>query len=626
MKYGGSMKGWWGKILRVDLTNDKVWVQEYSPDVAQNFIGGRGLAAKILWDEVKNVDPLGPENKLVFASGPFNGLPTPSGGKMVIAAKSPLTGGYGDGNLGTMATVHLRKAGYDAIVVEGKAKKPVYLYIENDDVAILSAEGLWGKDTFETEKELKKIHGKNVGVLSIGPAGENLVRYAVVISQEGRAAGRPGMGAVMGSKKLKAVVIKGTKEIPVADKKKLQELSREAYEAIQNSPAYPFWKRQGTMAAVEWTNENSALPTKNFSDGSFEFARSIDGYTMEGMKVSQRGCPYCNMPCGNVVLDAEAHESELDYENVALLGSNLGLGKLNEVSVLNRIADEMGMDTISLGDSIAFIMEAKERGLIEEDAPVFGDFKKAKQLALDIAYRRGELGNFGAEGVMRMAQKLNAHDFAMHVKGLEISGYNCFIYPAMALAFGTSSIGAHHKEAWVIAWEIGSAPIEGEKAQKVEYKITYDPEKAAKVIELQRLRGGLFEMLTACRLPWVEVGLSLDYYPKLLEAITGVKYTWDDLYKAADRVYALIRAYWVREFEGNWDRKMDYPPERWFKEGLKSGPHKGQHLEKEKYDTLLSEYYKLRGWDERGIPKKETLKELGLEEVIPELEKVTKLE
>ncbi len=626
MKYGGSMKGWWGKILRVDLTNDKVWVQEYSPDVAQNFIGGRGLAAKILWDEVKNVDPLGPENKLVFASGPFNGLPTPSGGKMVIAAKSPLTGGYGDGNLGTMATVHLRKAGYDAIVVEGKAKKPVYLYIENDDVAILSAEGLWGKDTFETEKELKKIHGKNVGVLSIGPAGENLVRYAVVISQEGRAAGRPGMGAVMGSKKLKAVVIKGTKEIPVADKKKLQELSREAYEAIQNSPAYPFWKRQGTMAAVEWTNENSALPTKNFSDGSFEFARSIDGYTMEGMKVSQRGCPYCNMPCGNVVLDAEGHESELDYENVALLGSNLGLGKLNEVSVLNRIADEMGMDTISLGDSIAFIMEAKERGLIEEDAPVFGDFKKAKQLALDIAYRRGELGNFGAEGVMRMAQKLNAHDFAMHVKGLEISGYNCFIYPAMALAFGTSSIGAHHKEAWVIAWEIGSAPIEGEKAQKVEYKITYDPEKAAKVIELQRLRGGLFEMLTACRLPWVEVGLSLDYYPKLLEAITGVKYTWDDLYKAADRVYALIRAYWVREFEGNWDRKMDYPPERWFKEGLKSGPHKGQHLEKEKYDTLLSEYYKLRGWDERGIPKKETLKELGLEEVIPELEKVTKLE
>lgn len=621
------MKGWWGRILRVDLTNNKVWVQEYSPEVAKNFIGGRGLAAWILWNEAKNVDPLGPENRLVFASGPFNGLPTPSGGKMVIAAKSPLTGGYGDGNLGTMATVHLRKAGYDALVVEGKAKKPVYLYIEDDNVSILSAEGLWGKTTFETEKELKEIHGKNVGVLSIGPAGENLVKYAVVISQEGRAAGRPGMGAVMGSKKLKAVVIKGTKEIPVADKEKLRKLSQEAYNAIRDSPGYPFWHRQGTMAAVEWTNENSALPTRNFSDGSFEFARSIDGYTMEGMKVNQRGCPYCNMPCGNVVLDAEGRESELDYENVALLGSNLGIGKLNEVSVLNRIADEMGLDTISLGVSISYVMEAKEKGIIkDDDAPEFGDFKKAKQLALDIAYRRGELGNLAAEGVKAMSEKLGAKDFAMHVKGLEVSGYNCYIYPAMALAYGTSAIGAHHKEAWVIAWEIGTAPIEGEKAQKVEYKITYDPEKAAKVIELQRLRGGLFEMLTACRLPWVEVGLSLDYYPKLLEAITGVKYTWDDLYKAADRVYALMRAYWVREFNGNWSREMDYPPERWFKEGLKSGPYKGQHLEKDKYDALLSEYYKLRGWDERGIPKKETLKELGLEFVIPELEKVTKLE
>ncbi|NJE25310.1 aldehyde ferredoxin oxidoreductase [Thermococcus sp. MV5] len=621
------MKGWWGRILRVDLTNNKVWVQEYSEDVAKNFIGGRGLAAWILWNEAKNVDPLGPDNKLIFASGPFNGLPTPSGGKMVIAAKSPITGGYGDGNLGTMATVHLRKAGYDALVVEGKAKKPVYIYIENDNVSILSAEGLWGKTTFETEKELKEIHGKNVGVLSIGPGGENLVKYAVVISQEGRAAGRPGMGAVMGSKNLKAVVIKGTKEIPVADKEKLRELSQEAYNKILNSPGYPFWHRQGTMAALEWTNENSALPTRNFSDGSFEFARSIDGFTMEGMKVKQRGCPYCNMPCGNVVLDAEGQESELDYENVALLGSNLGLGKLNEVSVLNRIADEMGLDTISLGVAISYVMEAKEKGLIKDDAaPEFGDFKKAKQLALDIAYRRTELGNFAAEGVKAMAEKLGAKDFAMHVKGLEVSGYNCFIYPAMALAYGTSAIGAHHKEAWVIAWEIGTAPIEGEKAQKVEYKITYDPEKAAKVIELQRLRGGLFEMLTACRLPWVEVGLSLDYYPKLLEAITGVKYTWDDLYKAADRVYALIRAYWVREYNGNWNREMDYPPERWFKEGLKTGPHKGEHLEKDKYDALLSEYYKLRGWDERGIPKKETLKEFGLDFVIPELEKVTQLE
>lgn len=620
------MKGWWGRILRVNLTNNSVKVQEYAPDVALDFIGGRGLAIKILWDEVSGADPLGPDNKLIFACGPFNGLPTPSGGKMVVAAKSPLTGGYGDGNLGTMASVHLRKAGYDALVVEGAAKKPVYIYVEDDKVSILSADGLWGKTVFDTERILKEVHGRDVGILSIGPGGENLVKYAVVISQEGRAGGRPGMGAVMGSKKLKAVVVRGSKEIPVADKEALTKLSQEAYRTILNSPGYPFWRRQGTMAALEWCNENSALPVRNFSDGIFEFSRSCDGYAMEGMKIAQRGCPYCNMQCGNVVLDAEGRESELDYENVSLLGPNLGIGKLNEIAVLNRLSDELGLDTISLGNTIGFVMEAKEKGLIKDPGvPGFGDFKKTMELILDTAYKRTELGRLVAEGVRYVSSVVGGEEFAMHVKGLEVSGYNCFVYPAMALAYGTSAIGAHHKEAWIIAWEIGTAPIEGEKRRSVEYEITYTPEKAAKVIELQRLRGGLFEVLTACRLPWVEVGLSLDYYPRLFEAITGVKYTWDDFYRVADRIYALIRAYWVRELKGKWDRTMDYPPRRWFSDSPKKGLFKGQHLDMSRYDSMLSEYYRMRGWDERGIPKKETLVKLNLSYVIPELEKYVEL-
>ncbi|MEM0105830.1 MAG: aldehyde ferredoxin oxidoreductase family protein [Zestosphaera sp.] len=621
------MKGWWGRILRVNLSDNSVRVQEYPPEVAMDFIGGRGLAAKILWDEVRGADPLGPGNKLIFACGPFNGLPTPSGGKMVVASKSPLTGGYGDGNLGTMASVHLRRAGYDALVVEGAARKPVYIYIDDDNVSVLSAEGLWGRTTFETERIVKDVHGRDVGVLSIGPGGENLVKYSVVVSQEGRAGGRPGMGAVMGSKKLKAVVVRGSKEIPVADREALTRLSQEAYRAILESPSYPFWRRQGTMAAVEWCNENSALPVRNFSDGVFEFVRSMDGYAMEGMKVAQRGCPYCNMQCGNVVLDAEGRGSELDYENVALLGPNLGIGKLNEVAVLNRLADELSLDTISLGNTLGFVMEARERGLIKDsEAPEFGDFKKAKELVLDIAYRRTELGRQAAEGVKRMSEVVGGREFAMHVKGLEVSGYNCFVYPAMALSYGTTAIGAHHKEAWVIAWEIGTAPMEGEKRRAVEYKISYNLEKAAKVVELQRLRGGMYEVLTACRLPWVEVGLSIEYYPKMLEAITGVKYTWGDLYKVADRVYTLIRAYWVREFNGRWDREMDHPPERWFIDSPKKGAFKGQHLDRSKYEELLSEYYRIRGWDERGIPKKETLKNLNLSYVIPELEERVVLE
>ncbi len=601
-------------VLRVNLSTKKVTKEEIDEKVLDDFIGARGLAAKIIWDEVKDVDPFSSENKLVIAAGPFNGLRTPSGGKLVIASKSPLTGGYGDGNIGTMASVHIRKAGYMAIVIEGASERPVYLYVDDDHVSILSAEGIWGLSTFETERKLKQVHGENVGVLSIGPAGENLVKFAVVISQEGRSGGRPGMGAVMGSKKLKAIVVKGTKEIEVKDKKAFEEYTKEVYRTIPKLPAYDFWMRQGTLATLEWANKNRALPTRNFSQVKFEYARSVDGYSMEAMKVSKRGCPNCNMICGNVVLDMEGKESELDYENVGMLGPNTGMPSLNKVAVLNRLADELGMDTISLGVVLSFAMEAKEKGKIK-DAPSFGEYEKTVELTKKISYREGELANLLAEGVKVAAEKLNLEDIAMHVKGLEVSAYNCYIYPAMALAYGTSAIGAHHKEAWVIAWEIGTSPLEEGATSK--YVMTYSPEKAAKVVEQQRIRGGMFEMLTACRLPWVELGLDLEWYAKILSAITGKDWTLPKIYEAADRVYSLIRCYFVREFKGNWNRYMDYPPRRWFDQQID-----GMKLERDKYDQLLSEYYRLRGWDERGIPTIETLKKQNLGFVIDDLRNV----
>lgn len=602
-------------ILRVNLTTKKISKEPIGEKVLEQFIGGRGLAAKILWDEVKNVDPLSADNKLIVAAGPFNGLRTPSGGKLVLAAKSPLTGGYGDGNIGTMASVYLRKAGYMAIIIEGASDKPVYLYIDDDDVHIMSAEGLWGLSTFEVEKRLKQVHG-NVGVLSIGPAGENLVKYAVVISQEGRAGGRPGIGAVMGSKKLKAIVIRGTKEVEVKDKENFERYTREVFKLIPTLPAYSFWIRQGTMATVEWANKNRALPTRNFSQVKFEYARTVDGYAMEAMKVARRGCPNCNMVCGNVVLDIEGKESEVDYENVGMLGPNTGIAFLNRVAHLNRLADEFGIDTISLGAVLGFAMEAAERGVLKE-APKFGDYEGALELTKKIVFRQGELGTLLAEGVKRASEQLGLEEIAMHVKGLEVSAYNCYIYPAMALAYGTSAIGAHHKEAWVIAWEIGSTPMEESKS--TDYVVDYSPEKAAKVVEQQRIRGGMFEMLTACRLPWVELGLDLEWYAKILSSIMGKNYTLNDIYLAADRVYSLIRSYWVREFRGNWDRKKDYPPRRWFEGGVN-----GQNLDRERYDGLLSEYYRIRGWDERGIPTIDTLRKLDLEFVLDELGSVLK--
>jgi len=603
--------GWNGNFLRVDLSNGKVIAEKYDADFAMEYIGGRGFAVKILWDELKpGTDPLGPENKLVIAAGPLTGLPGPSLGKLVIAARSPITGGYGDGSIGTIAAVCMRKAGIDAVVIEGKAPKPVYLYVENEKGYLLSADGMWGKTTFEVEKELKEIHGRDVGVLVIGPGGENMVRYATVISQEGRAGGRPGMGAVMGSKNLKAVVFKGAKDIPIADAESYKKLVNEAYNDIKSMDNYNFWIRQGTMATIEWSNENSVLPTYNFREGVFEFYRLIDGYSMEAMKVKRRGCPYCNMACGNVVLDAEGKESELDYENVAMLGSNIGLRHLGKVSVLNRMADEYGIDTISLGNVLGFAMEATERGLLK-DGIEWGDFEKAKALTQDIAYRRGELGALLAEGVMRASQKLgrDAQSWAMHIKGLEVSAYDCHTAPGMALAYATASIGAHHKEAWVIAWEL--------KTDRTGYTET----KVDKVIELQRIRGVMFESLVACRLPWVELGFELEWYPRLLKAASGIEIPLEAFYRLADRIYTLIRAFWVREYGQGWNRTMDYPPARWFREPLTKGSYKGAVLDKTKFDALLDMYYAKRGWDTRGIPTKTTLDGLGLVEVAQEISK-----
>jgi aldehyde:ferredoxin oxidoreductase len=608
------MFGWNGKFLHVDLNKEKAVATEYEAKTARRFLGGRGFAAKILWDELKpGIDPLSPENKLVFAAGPLTGFALPSSGKLVVAAKSPLTGGYGDGNIGTHAVVQMRKAGYDAVILENKAEKPIILLVQDRIVEFLKAEDLWGLNSFETEKKLRGIYGPTSGIVCIGQGGENLVKFANIVSQEGRAGGRPGMGAVMGSKKVKAVVFIGSTELSAAYPKEMKELGLDAYREVLTKPNYAFWKRQGTMMTIEWSNENSVLPTCNYREGVFAKADAIGGVTMEKIKVSNRGCPQCNMTCGNVVKGSDRKESELDYENVAMLGSNIGLGNLKQVAVLNRVADEFGLDAISLGNVLGFAMEASEKGLIKEKVQ-WGKFKETKALIGDIAYRRG-FGNVLAEGVRSVSKNINedAQNWAMHVKGLEISAYDCHAAPAMALAFATSSIGAHHKDAWVISWEVKTG------------RESYSEEKVDKVIELQRIRGGVFESLTVCRLPWVELGFELEWYTKFLHAATGLELTWDNLNWIADRTLNLIRAFWIRENGNNWTKNMDTPPARWFEESLTEGPLKGARLNRTKYEVMLQNYYNKRGWDERGIPTKTTLEKLGLEDVANQLKKHVKL-
>ncbi len=616
--------GWTGKLLRVNLTEGKISVEDIPEEILLKYIGGRGLAVKYLWDELpRGIDPLSPENKLIFATGPLTGTPTTSSGKLLIAAKSPLTGGYGDGNVGTHVTVHLKKAGYDAIIFEGKSPKPVYLYIEDDKVELKDASEYWGKGTFEVIKKLKEKHGTKAGYLAIGPGGENGVRYAVIVSSLTRSGGRPGMGAVMGSKNLKAVVVKGTKDVPIYNKGDANKLTRDAIKDLKKSDGYKTWVAQGTMIAVEWSQENSVLPVHNFSDGVYEYSNKMDGPLMEKeYKKRLAGCPLCSMPCGNPIrgkAEYSEYETEMDYENIALLGSNLMMESIDPVIGLNYKCDDYGIDTISMGNTLGYVFELYEKSILTKDHTdgielKFGDGKLAMKL-IDMTAKREGFGDWLANGTKWIAEKLggDAPKYAVHAKGLEVSGYDCHAAPGMALAYATSPIGAHHKDSWYIAQEVRGGRME------------YEKWKAQGVIDLQRIRGGIFESLVACRLPWVELGLDLEYYPKYFKAITGYDMSLDDMKKVADRIYALIRSFWIREF-GHWKREYDYPPEKWFITKLSKGPLAGTHLEWDKYNKLLDYYYEIRKWSKEGVPKKETLKELGLDFVIPEIEKYVKVE
>ena len=369
------MHGWMGQILRVDLTT-RTWRREaFTEEFAHAWIGGRGFAVKILYDELRpGIDPLGPENKLVVAVGPISGISAPNTGKTVVAAKSPMTGGYGDGNLGTRVTEKLRKAGYDALIVEGRAERPTLLYIDDEKVEFLPADEIWGKGTYEANEWIYARYGKGAGVLNIGQAGENLVRYAVIRSMEGRSGGRPGMGAVMGSKLLKAIVVKGSQPIPQAFPAEMKTMGRDDLRAVHALDQKSGWSKQGTTGVLPWCNEVAALPVNNFRETHHPEAWKVDGERLEAATVAVYGCPNCTMQCGIAMHDDRGRESELDYENMGLLGPNLGLFDIAQVATLNYMCDDYGIDTISGGGVLGFYADAVDRGAAPGSLR-FGDFK-----------------------------------------------------------------------------------------------------------------------------------------------------------------------------------------------------------------------------------------------------------
>jgi aldehyde:ferredoxin oxidoreductase len=597
------MNAYGGSILRVDLSTKKVKRERLKEQFAREYLGGRGFGARILWDEVKGVDPLSSKNKVIIAAGPLSGLYIPGAGKTSFHAKSPLTGGYADSNMGGLFSPEMKHAGLDVIIIEGASRKPVYLFIDDDKVEIRDAKHLWGKGAITTEEILKKELGREFQIAAIGQGGENLVKFACINHDYGRQAGRAGIGAVMGSKKLKAIAVRGTKDIPIADLKTFMKAADKIWKDCFKHPALKEWQNYGTTSFVEWSSEAGTLPTRNFQTGVFEHAKDIGHITMRSKVVKlDKACYTCPMSCGKYSYSPKYNTfvEGAEYETLALLGANCAISDIEAIIRANYLCDEYGIDTISTGNVIAFAMEATEKGIM--NVLRFGETEKYLEIIPKIALREG-IGAELAEGVAALAKKYNSQSFAMHVKGMEQSGYESRGAPAMLVSYMTCDVGAHHNRSWAIMKDLqaGRDVLEG---------------KSAHVADLQHKRS-MFDILGLCRLQWLELALDLNDYAALLTAATGEKATLADLLLVAERVYNLTRAYWFREVPG-FGRKSDYPPLRAMNEEVPSGPTKGFKQPKENVEKLLTEYYKVRGWDENGKPTEATLKRLGLADVANE--------
>ncbi|MEO0239163.1 MAG: aldehyde ferredoxin oxidoreductase family protein [candidate division WOR-3 bacterium] len=593
----------YGRVADVDLTTKNLRYYELPEKMIREFIGGKGIGAKILYDELApKVDPLSPENLLIFAPGPLTGTIAPTSGRWAVVTKSPHTNLFLDSQVGGHFGATLRRAGVDILIVRGKAEKPVYLYIENGEVQILDATPLWGKTIFETEDELKRVHpGAKVG--SIGPAGENLVTFAIIGFDYYRQAGRGGAGAVMGSKNLKAVVAKPTGEIKYFDEKGMKETVSRLLKLIKEHPVMKRRTEIGTPMWVRMANEGGFLPTRNFSRGVFEKANEISGETMkERIWVRNKACFGCPIACGKLthVKEGKYKCNEVEgpeYETIALLGSNCEITPIESVAYLNRICDNLGLDTISSGGVVAFAMECYERGLLKDTDGLklnFGNVDVAAELLRKIAYREG-IGETFAQGVRKAAERIGqgSEKFAIHVKGLELPGVEPRGSWGMALAFATADRGGCHQRAWT-----PTAELKGILQR-------FSTEGMAKFVkETQDERAVCFSLVLCDFVPF-----TVEDFAELLYNATGIDLNPEEYMVTGERIWNLTRLFNVRE---GISRKDDTLPPRIMEEPSPAGPAEGKVITSEILNKMLDEYYALRGWDQNGIPTEETLKRLGL--------------
>jgi len=595
------------KILRTDLTTAKIKDQEATEEDSRKYLGGRGLAAKMLLEENKpKVDPLDPENTLIFMAGPYTGTSGSFTAFYNVTTKGPLTGAILSAHSGGHWGPMLRKTGYDGIVFKGRSPKPVYLLITDAGPELRDASDLWGKNTFDTIDALEQRHEKAKAAV-IGPAGEKLVRFAAIMNDHHRAAGRGGVGAVMGSKNLKAVVVHGTKEVAQADPDKLKETFKTATATVkEKSQAFA---KYGTSMVVGITGKAGAIPTRNLQTGHFPEYEKIGGDSLvNNHKTKDTACARCPLHCGNLTKAEKDYKVETEgpeYETLAMFGANLDNSNLESIIMANNLCNEYGMDTISCADTIACAYELYEKGIITDKDTgglklVWGDHRAMTKL-VEMTGRREGFGRLVGEGSRRLAAKYGpeAAKYAMNVKGMEFPGYDPRAIQGMSLAFATSTRGACHLRATMYVPELFQGVLD---------RFTVKG-KAKPLKELQELFTVLDAMVLCKFGARNAFGNDWNNMVMLVNAATGHSYTVDELKKVGARIWNIERLFNLRE---GLTMKDDTLPERLFTLPIHDGPSKGAVVNKADFDAELQEYYRLWGWTAEGVPTSETLAALGI--------------
>ncbi|MBN2284975.1 MAG: aldehyde ferredoxin oxidoreductase family protein [Tissierellales bacterium] len=602
------MKGWTGKLIRVNLSTQTINIENLNMDDAKNYIGGRGLGSKILYDEIDpKIDALSEENKLIFMTGPMTGTYASCAGRFNVIAKAPLTGTIGAANSGGHFGPELKFAGYDGIIFEGKSDKPVYLYINDDTIELKNASHLWGKNVFETTDALLKETAENARVACIGPAGEKQVLFSTVMNDKDRAAGRSGLGAVMGSKNLKAVVAKGSKSIGVADNTAFQKSVLDARNKIRVNPISGIGgglATYGTEVLVNILNEAHSLPTRNYQETRFEGAENISGeYLKDNYLIRNKACFACNIGCGRVIKIPDGKYKGIvagpEYEAGWSYGASCGVDDMNAIDKANHVCNLYGMDPITMGATIACAMELYEKGyLTKEDLGgkdlKFGDADSILEWTEKTAVREG-FGDILALGSYRMAEKYGHPELSMTVKKQEMPAYDGRAIQGMGLSYATSNRGGCHVRGYLTSPEILGVPL------KTDPLVT---EGKADLLKIFQDLTGLVDSSDICL--FTTFALGLPEISAMLRGTTGLDYSDEEMLKIGERIWNLERMF---NLEAGFTKEDDILPPRLLNEPVKTGPAKGKVAE---LAIMLEEYYKTRGWNEDGLPTEEKLEELAI--------------